>query len=296
MPKAAANGIELEYESFGERADPPLLLIMGLGAQMTAWPEAFCRKLADCGFFVTRFDNRDVGLSTKFDSAGAPNLAALMQSMQQGGKVEPPYTLWDMAADAAGLLDALGIPAAHIVGASMGGMIAQAFAIKYPERTLSLTSIMSTTSEPDLPQAAPEAMALLMGPRPTDRESAIEAAVASRKVLSGGGFPIDEEEARRVAAETYDRSNYPEGMGRQLVAIVASGGRRDLLREVRVPAVVIHGDSDPLVPHAGGLDTHACIDEAEMVTVPGMGHELPEGAWPVIIDAIERVAKRAVAA
>ncbi|HEY7269686.1 MAG TPA: alpha/beta hydrolase [Dehalococcoidia bacterium] len=296
MPKAAANGIELEYETFGENSNAPLLLIMGLGAQMTAWPEALCRQLAARGFFVIRFDNRDVGLSTKFDSAGAPNLISLMASMQQGGTLEPPYTLWDMAADAAGLLDALGIHSAHIVGASMGGMIAQAFAIKYPQRSRSLTSIMSTTSEPDLPQASPAAMAVLMAPRPADRASAIEAAVASRKVLSGGGFPIDEAEARRVAAETYDRSNYPEGMARQLVAIVASGGRRDLLREVKVPTVVIHGDTDPLVPHAGGLDTHQSIDGAEMVTVPGMGHELPEGAWPQIIDAIERVAKRAVPA
>jgi pimeloyl-ACP methyl ester carboxylesterase len=293
MPRAVANGIEIEYETFGDRSKAPLLLIMGLGAQMTAWPEAFCRQLADRGFFVIRFDNRDVGLSTKFEAAGTPNLMALMQSMAQGGKIDAPYTLWDMADDAAGLLDSLGVEAAHIVGASMGGMIAQAFAIKYPRRSLSLTSIMSTTGEPDLPQASQEAMGILMAPRPADRAAAIEAAVAARKVLSGGGFPVDEEEARRVAAETYDRSNYPEGMARQLVAIVASGGRRELLREVRVPTVVIHGDADPLVPHACGIDTHQAVEGAEMVTIPGMGHELPEGAWPAIIDAIERVSRKA---
>ncbi len=292
MPKAKANGIELEYDSFGDKAKPPLLLIMGLGAQMTAWPEAFCEQLAGRGFFVTRFDNRDVGLSTKLDAAGAPNLMAVMMSMQQGGQVTPAYTLSDMAADAAGLLDALGIKAAHIVGASMGGMIAQAFAIQYPERTLSLTSIMSSTGEPDLPQASQEALGVLLAPRPADRASAIDAAVAARRTLAGGGFPFDEAEVRRLAEETYDRSNYPDGMARQLVAIVASGGRRDALKSVKAPAVVIHGDKDPLVAYAAGVDTQKALAGCELITIPGMGHEMPEGAWPAILDAVERVAKR----
>ncbi len=292
MPRAKANGIELEYDSFGDTSKPPLLLIMGLGAQMTAWPEAFCQQLAGRGFFVTRFDNRDVGLSSKFDAAGAPNLMAVMTSMQQGGQVSPAYTLSDMAADASGLLDAMGIKAAHIVGASMGGMIAQAFAIQYPERTLSLTSIMSSTGEPDLPQASPDAIGVLMAPRPADRASAIDAAVQARKVLAGGGFPFDEAEARRLAEDAYDRSNYPDGMARQLVAIVASGGRRDALKSVKAPTVVIHGDKDPLVAYAGGMDTKDAIAGSELITIAGMGHEMPEGAWPAILDAVERVAKR----
>jgi pimeloyl-ACP methyl ester carboxylesterase len=296
MPRARAHGIEIEYEEFGDRGAPPLLLIMGLGAQMTAWPEAFCRRVAERGFHVIRFDNRDIGLSTKFEAAGTPELAALMAKLQQGRAIEAPYTLWDMAADAAGLLDALGIAAAHIVGASMGGMIAQAFAITYPKRTLSLTSIMSTTSEPDLPQAKPEAMGALMAPRPTERAGIIAAAVQASRVLSGGGFEVDEAELRRQAEESYERSYYPQEMLRQLVAILASGGRREALRRIRVPSIVIHGDSDPLVPHECGVDTHAAIEGAELVTIPGMGHEMPQGAWPAIIDAIERVTRKAAVA
>ncbi len=256
MPIAKANGIEIEYDSFGERSWPPLLLIMGLGAQMIGWPERFCHQLAGRGFQVVRYDNRDIGLSTKFDGVPVPTMAEMVAANLRGEPISAPYSLWDMAADGAGLLDALNIPAAHIVGASMGGMIAQAFAIKYPARTLSLTSIMSTTSEPGLPQATPEAIAALTAARPTDRAAAIDAAVASRKVMSGGGFPMDEAEVRRMAEEAYDRMNYPEGMARQLLAIGTSGGRREALRAVTCPAVVIHGDADPLVPYTGGLDTH----------------------------------------
>jgi pimeloyl-ACP methyl ester carboxylesterase len=296
MPKAKANGIELEYDTFGEASRPPLLLIMGLGAQMIAWPEAFCRQLVDRSFFVIRFDNRDVGLSTKLDAAGQPDLPAMMAARVRGEPVSAPYSLWDMAADAAGLLDALGIERAHIVGASMGGMIAQAFAIEYPDRTLSLTSIMATTGEDDLPQASPEAMQALLRPVPNDRESYIESAVQARKALAGGGFAMADDEVRRTAGETYDRAHHPDGMVRQIMAIGASGGRRERLRTIRIPTVVIHGDADPLVPHAGGLDTHNAIAGSEMLTIPGMGHELPEGAWPLVLDAIERVAKRVAVA
>jgi pimeloyl-ACP methyl ester carboxylesterase len=292
MPRAQANGIEIEYETFGESTARPLLLIMGLGGQLVAWPERFCRQLAERGFYVIRYDNRDVGLSTKFDAAGVPDMAAAFAAHARGEPIQAPYTLDDMADDAAGLLDALGIRAAHVVGWSLGGMVAQCFAIRYPERTLSLTSMMSTTGEPDLPPPSPEAMQVLMRPAAPDRESAIEQAVATAKVLAGGGFPVDEAEARRLAAESYDRSNYAAGASRQLLAVGASGGRRQALRSVKAPALVIHGDADPLVPYACGLDTHQAIPGSEMVTIAGMGHELPEGAWPVIIDAIERVASK----
>ena len=253
---------------------------------MTAWPEAFCRQLASRGFFVVRFDNRDVGLSTKFEAAGAPDLMAVMASMQQGGKIESAYTLWDMAADASGLLDVLGIRSAHIVGASMGGMIAQAFAIKYPERTRSLTPIMSTTSEPDLPQASPEAMGVLMAPRPANRASGDEAAVASRKVLAGGGFPMERTEGAACGRRDLRPLELPRGNGapaksRSLppVAGVTCCGRsrcrRSLSTATRTRSCVAPAASTP-----------QAIEGAEMVTVPEMGHELPEGAWPLVFDAI----------
>ncbi len=286
---AKANGIDICYETFGDPSKPALLLVMGLGAQMTLWDEAFCEQLAGRGFQVIRFDNRDTGLSSKIEGGPTPDVGAAMG----GDTSSASYTLTDMADDAAGVLDALGIRAAHIVGASMGGMIVQQMAIRHPSRVLSLCSIMSTTGDRSVGQGTPEAMALLMGPTPTTREEAIEASVRSTKVLLGSGFKFDEEKVRQQAAATYDRMNYPAGFARQLVGIVASGDRTEELRKLKVPTLVIHGEDDPLVTLSGGQATAKAIPGATLLTIPGMGHALPEEAWPRIVDAIVANTERA---
>ena len=293
MPNATSNGIEICYETFGAATDAPLLLIMGLGAQMILWDEEFCSALAERGHFVIRFDNRDVGLSTKFEQLGAPNLVALMQEARSGGAVSAPYLLDDMADDAAGLLDALGIESAHVVGASMGGMIAQTLAFRHPRRVRSLVSIMSSTGNPDLPPAKPEAMAMLMRERATTRDEAIEAAVSGQRVMSGPGFPFDEERVRARSARAFDRCFHPEGLARQLAAIVASGSRVQALAGVRAPTLVIHGDADPLVPIEAGRDTASNVPGAELLVIEGMGHELPPRAWPRVVGAIADHAQKA---
>jgi pimeloyl-ACP methyl ester carboxylesterase len=282
MSSVTANGIQIEYETFGDSSNPPLLLIMGLGAQMIVWDTEFCELLAARGFHVIRYDNRDVGLSTHFSDAPMPDLAAAML----GDASSASYTLSDMAADAAGLLDALDIPAAHIVGASMGGMIAQAFAIEHPDKTLSLCSIMSMTGDPAVGQPEPEALALLTGAPPQTIEEAADASVVAAKVIGGKGYPIDEERTRARAVEAWNRSNDPAGMARQLVAILASGDRTPRLREVSAPTLVIHGVDDPLVTPSGGEATAKAIPGAELLNVEGMGHDLPIPVWPQIIDAI----------
>jgi pimeloyl-ACP methyl ester carboxylesterase len=289
MATAQANGIELCYDTFGNRADPALLLVMGLGAQMILWNEEFCSQLAERGFFVIRFDNRDVGLSTKIEGGPAPDVQAAMN----GDFSSVTYRLDDMADDAAGLLDALGIPAAHIVGASMGGMIVQAMAIRHPQKVLSVASIMSTTGNPNVGQPTPEAMGALLAPPPKTREEAIELAVKSQQVIGSTGFPFDEALAREYAAKAWDRCTYPVGMARQLVGIMASGDRTESLTGVTAPTVVIHGSADPLVPPGGGKATAEAIPGAKLVMVEGMGHDLPRGAWPQIVDAIVENAGRA---
>lgn len=282
MARAHANGIELEYDTFGSAGDPPLLLVMGLGAQLTAWPEDFCRQLADRGHLVIRYDNRDVGLSTKITDGPEPDvLAAMAGDVSSAG-----YTLEDMADDAAALLDALGIDRAHVVGASMGGMIAQTIAIRHPERVRSLCSIMSTTGAPEGLVPTPEALAVLLQPPATNREEAIERSVESSKVIGSTGFPLDEAQLRTRAAAAYDRCYEPMGVVRQLLAIQASGDRTAALQQLDVPTVVIHGSVDPLVPPLGGELTAKAIPGAQHVVIDGMGHDLPEGAWPVIVDAI----------
>jgi len=265
MPKAKANNIEIEYDTFGDPSSKPLLLVAGLGTQMIWWREEFCEKLVDKGFYVIRFDNRDVGLSTK---------------------VSAPYNLQDMADDAISLLDALNVDKAHICGASMGGSIVQAMAIKYPARILSLTSIMSTTGRANLPPAKPEAVKLLMMPAPEERDGYIEYYVNLWRVLHGSGFPFDEEEGREMAAKSYDRSFYPPGIDRQVMAISVSGSRKTKLASVNVPTQIIHGGDDPIVSVEGGKDTAETIPGAELLIIEGMGHALPPEAWPQIIDAI----------
>jgi pimeloyl-ACP methyl ester carboxylesterase len=281
MPRANANGIELEYEVFGDEAAPPLLLVMGLGAQMIAWDDAFCSELAARGFRVVRFDNRDVGLSTKID-APLPDIMACFA----GDSSSANYRLEDMADDAVGLLDVLGIEKAHIVGASMGGMISQTIAIRHPDRVLSLCSIMSTTGAPDVGAPTPEAMQELLRPVSTTKEEYLEASVRSSKVIGSTGFPFDEERARQRADVHFERCYHPMGVARQLAAILASGDRTERLGTVSVPTVVIHGSADPLVTPSGGEATAKAVPDAEHVVIDGMGHDLPEGAWPDIIDAI----------
>jgi pimeloyl-ACP methyl ester carboxylesterase len=293
MPNARANGIDIEYEVFGKRTDRPLLLIMGLGAQMILWDEEFCAQLAARGHRVIRFDNRDVGRSTQFDQCGVPDVMAVMGRVMMRLPVEAPYTLRDMAADAVGLLDALDIDSAHVVGASMGGMIAQAVAIDHPSRTRTLTSIMSSTGNADLPPARPEAMAALLTPPPLDRAGSIERAVQVFRVIGSPGFPFDEAHIRSVGARAYDRGINPAGTVRQLVAILASGSRKEALGSVTVPTLVIHGADDPLVPVDAGIDTADAVPGAERMIIEGMGHDLPRPLWPRIIDAISGLTAQA---
>ncbi len=293
MAHVKANGIQIEYDTFGDSSSPPLLLIMGLAAQMILWDEEFCKQLAAKGHYVIRFDNRDVGLSTKFEEAGIPNVMEVMTAAMQGQKVDSPYTLDDMANDSVGLLDALGIGKAHICGASMGGMIAQTIAIRHPERVASLTSIMSSTGDPNLPRAKPEIMSILFTPPPADRDANIEHGIRMWRTISGPGFPFDEDWTRKRVALSYDRCFYPQGVARQLVAIMAHGDRTPFLKSVTMPTLVVHGADDPLVPVECGRATAEAIPGALLLIIDGMGHNLPIGAWPQITDAIAAHTKKA---
>ncbi len=284
--KAAANGIELCWDSFGDRGKPPLLLIMGLAAQMIAWDDEFCAQLARRGYWVVRFDNRDIGLSTRFDAAGLPDVPAAFMAAMQGRPVQAPYLLRDMADDAVGLMDALGIASAHVVGASMGGAIGQTLAIHHPSRLRSLTSIMATTGEPGLPPPTPQATAVLFKPTPLDEAGYFESYAQTWKVLRAGSFPLDEARDLARAGQNFARGLNPAGVARQLVAILASGSRKPALAAVRVPTLVIHGDADPLVPLACGIDTAESVPGAKLKVIKGMGHALPISMWPQIIDAI----------
>ncbi len=286
MPNLPANGITIEYEEFGSRDGRPLLLIMGLGAQMILWREDFCEQLAARGHRVIRFDNRDVGKSSSCDHLGTPDVMAAFTAALTRQPITAPYLIRDMAADAAGLLDALHIEKAHVVGASMGGMIAQALAIEFPAWVRSLTSIMSSTGNPNLPQAKPEAMGALLAPPPTNREQSIERGVMVFRAIGSPGFPFDEAEIRQLAARSYDRGFNPTGVVRQMVAILASGSRKEALKSVHAPALVIHGKDDPLVPVEAGKDTAEAIPNARLLLIDGMGHDLPRPVWPQIIDAI----------
>ena len=288
MPTASANGITLEYDTFGTATNPPVLLIMGLGAQMTLWDPQFCDAIAQRGFFVIRFDNRDVGLSTWFDDAGTVDVRDVIS-----GKVAAPYSLSDMAADAAGLLDALGIPAAHIVGASMGGMIAQTFAIEHPDKTLTLTSIMSTTGNREVGQPSPEALSALLGPVPTSKVEAIERGVAVSRVIGSPGFEFNEARIKERAASDFDRAFHPAGMARQLAAINVQPDRTTGLGTVTAPTLVIHGADDPLVTPSGGQATADAVTGSTLKMIPGMGHDLPEPLWGEIVDSLVQNFSRA---
>ena len=293
MPIAQANGIELYYDTLGESDDPPLLLIMGLGAQAIAWSEEFCQGFVDRGFFVIRFDNRDIGLSTKFE--GTPNLMTLAMAAMSGQPVEAPYTIADMAADAAALLDHLGVAAAHVVGASMGGMIAQQLAIDHPGRVSSLTSIMSTTGEPDVGQPAPEAISVLLAAAPTTREDVLARAVAAAAVI-GSPEHGDQDRTRAIAGAQYDRCFRPDGPVRQLACVLASGSRAEGLAALEVPTLVLHGTEDKLVNVSGGERTAELVPGAELQLLEGMGHDLPVYFWSRVIESITRHAATAASA
>jgi pimeloyl-ACP methyl ester carboxylesterase len=285
--RASSNGIEIEYETFGDPADPALLLVMGFTAQLISWDEAFCRMLADRGRYVIRFDNRDCGLSTHLDgvSVDVGAIMAALASRDYDAVPPVPYTLSTFADDAFGLLDHLGIERAHIAGASMGGMIVQTMAIEHPERVLTMTSIMSTTGDPAVGQAKPEAMGALLAPPPADRAAYLEQSVTGWRVFSSPRY-FDADKTRARAAAGYDRAFYPEGSTRQLAAILASGDRTEKLTAVTVPTLVIHGRADALISLSGGERTAEVIPGANLLVCNDMGHDLPEPLWPVIVDAI----------
>jgi proline iminopeptidase len=288
MTSAQVNGITLTYESLGDPNSPPILLIMGLGMQLTGWPDTFCTALVGRGFRVIRFDNRDIGLSTKFGHLPIPNLAWLAIKARLGLPIRSGYSLADMAADAVGLLDALGLETAHVAGASMGGMVAQLVAALHPGRVRSLTSIMSSTGARRLPGPTSRAAAALLGKpdNPSDPQSVIEHYVRLFRVIGSPGFPTDEDELRHRLAESVRRSYYPAGSARQLHAIAACGDRSRLLRKVEAPTLVIHGADDPLIPVECGKDTAAKISGAKLRVIQGMGHDLAPGLQPIIVSAI----------
>ncbi len=295
MPQAAANGIQIEYDTFGDSSSPALLLIAGNGAQLIFWEVEFCELLAQNGFWVIRFDNRDAGLSTKFAEAGVPDFMAMVQAAMAGQRVEAAYSLENMAADAVGLLDALGLAQAHVCGLSMGGMIAQVVAYRHPERVLSLTSMMSNTGNPQAPQGKPEALAAVMAPPPEGRGAYIEHNLRVWRKSWSPGFPFEEERARAFLANSYDRSHYPQGMLRQNAAILACGDRRPFLPSIKAPTLVIHGADDPLIPLEAGQEAARLIPGAKLKVIAGMGHDLPRGVWPEVAAAMARHAKQAMA-
>jgi pimeloyl-ACP methyl ester carboxylesterase len=282
------NDVELCYETFGDPGDPTMLLVMGLATQMVGWPDEFCEQLAARGYFVIRFDNRDVGRSQKMDFP-VPTIRQLLLRDRRAAR----YTLDHMAADGIGLLDHLGITHAHVVGVSMGGMIAQTMAAQFPDRVLSLASIISNTGARWSGQPSPRMYPMLLKSPPRDREGYIQHTVATFKKIGSRGFPPDEPELRRTAERSYDRGLNPAGSVRQLAAIIASGDRTPLLQTITAPTVVIHGNKDRLVPTSGGRATAKAIPGARLVIIDGMGHDLPRGAWPRMLDAIAHNAARA---
>ncbi|HEY4825868.1 MAG TPA: alpha/beta hydrolase [Solirubrobacteraceae bacterium] len=282
------GGIRLCYERLGNESDPPMLLIMGLGTQMIGWPDEFCAQLAERGFHVVRFDNRDIGRSTRIHGAPPGPRQILTR------KIDPVlYDLGDMANDAVGLLRELGLAPAHIVGASMGGMIAQTVAARHPESTRSLVSIMSNTGSRWNGQPAFGIYRYLLRAGPTDREGHIEHSTAVFEAIGSRGLPFDKERVRDMVARSYDRGHDPAGPGRQLGAIIASGDRTAELGTITAPTLVIHGSKDRMVARSGGVATAKAIPGAQLMTVEGMGHDLPEAAWPQLVEAIARHAQAA---
>ena len=284
-----ANGQQIAYETFGERGGRPLIMVMGLGASMLMWHPDLCAMLAERGFFAIRFDNRDVGRSSHLRDARPPDL---MAAMTRGDASSASYSLDDMAEDGFGLLDTLDLPAAHVLGASLGGMIAQVMAARHPARVLSLTSIMSTPA-PALTDPTPAAVGVLMQAPAATREAAIDQMLEASKVIGSPGYPPDEQWRAELAGQLWDEGIDPAGTARQLMAIYASGDRTEAVRGIRVPTLVVHGDSDPLINVSAGRRTAELIAGAELLVIPGMGHDLPRPVWPALVDAISAVADRA---
>ncbi len=294
MPDVIANGISLHYESIGRETDPPIMLVMGLAVQMILWPDDFCKMLADKGFRVIRFDNRDVGLSTQLNHLGTPNVGLAYMKFMLGLPIKANYRIDDMAADTAALIAALKLPRVHLVGASMGGMIAQNLAASVPQRIASLTSIMSTTGRRSLPKASWRAMKALLTPpaKVGDNEGAIRRMVKIVRAIGSRSHPMDETKLREFCSRHVLRANNPPGAARQLMAIAASADRTAIVRQIKVPTLVIHGDEDELIPYAAGLETARAIREgggaATSLIIEGMGHDLPEIFWPRLAEEIAR--------
>ncbi|MGR7026189.1 alpha/beta fold hydrolase [Geodermatophilus sp. URMC 62] len=279
---ARANGIEIAYETFGDPSARPLLLVMGAGQQMLLWHEDLCQAFVDRGFFVVRFDNRDAGLSTHLHDA-VPDVRAAAA----GDLSSAAYTLEEMADDVAGLLDALRLPSAHVVGASLGGMVAQTLAVRHPGRVRSLTSIMAA------PVVSVDWASVQSAGVATSRDEYVAQALQAARLFRSPGYPLDEQWLADVAGHSYDRAYDPAGRLRQLMAVVASGDRTEQLRSIRVPTLVVHGEDDPVVPVGGGRATAAAVPAAELLVLLGMGHGLPRELWPTIVDAVVRTADRA---
>jgi pimeloyl-ACP methyl ester carboxylesterase len=288
--RVQTGDIEIAYQTLGDPSGSPLLLVMGLGMQLIHWDLELCKELAERGYHVIRFDNRDAGLSTTIDAPVPPIVRAMA-----GFHIDVPYLLHDMANDSFGLLDALGIERAHVVGASMGAMIGQTMAMENPERVLSLTSIMSTTGERRAGMPKLRVWSVLMRRAPSEREAFQDYFVRMFRIIGSPGFPQDEPRVRELAGATFDRAHKPEGSARQLAAILASGDRTPGLRRLRVPTTVIHGKDDPLIPFRGGVATARAIPGAELVAIPGMGHDLPREVWPKLHEALARNRERAAA-
>ncbi len=288
MPSVAANGITIEYEDLGPADGDPILLIMGLGQQLTSWPTAFCQMLTEAGHRVIRFDNRDTGFSTRFDEAGPQNAMEIMAQVAQGHSPTVPYLVCDMADDAAGLIDALGLGPVHAVGVSMGGMIAQELAHRHPDKVSTLTSIMSSSGNPDLPSGSEEAVAVLMSSPddPNNRDSILDNLVEGRKITGSPGFMDPDWVIRANAAIGVDRADYPVGVTRHLAAVVAAGSRVEKLKSIDKPAHVIHGKDDPLIPVEGGMDTAEHLANAKLTVIDGMGHDLATRLQPILADHI----------
>ncbi len=285
MPKTNVNNIEIEYETIGDPVSKPLLLIAGLGSQMLAWSDEMCEILANRGFFVIRFDNRDVGLSTKLEDAGIPDMMEISAAYTRGEIPKVPYTLEDMADDAISVLNALNIDKAHICGASMGGIIAQILAYRHPSRLLSLTVIMSTTGNPELPPSKSEILMQFFAPVPSEREAYIEEMV-KRDSLINGTFPYDEDRSREYRTSEYDRSYYPQGIARQLAAMAVPGNIKPYIAAISAPTVVIHGTEDPFNLIEAGKEIASTIPGAELMLVDGMGHSFPREVIPNIVNAL----------
>jgi len=298
MPKANIRGLDIHYEVTGKPDNKPILLISGLGTQLTRYSDTFTEQLASRGFYVIRMDNRDIGLSGGYEKDGVPSFHKIIAARVVGARPRVPYTLDHMADDCAGLLDALGIDKAHIAGASMGGMIGQLLAIRHPEKVASLTSIMSTTGHPSLPRAKPSAQAVLSQQRSDpvkQREAYLDESVTAAVTIGSPGYPEDTDMLRARAAADLDRAFRPSGFARQYAAILAAPHRRNELAKLTIPALVIHGTDDPLVTVEGGRDTAANIPGCELVEIPGMGHNIPEALYATVCDAIQGVAARAYA-